>query len=260
LKSTNVVGYVTIRPIERLAINYRVGWLDRPELLAPAGRFQRGNPPTQEVFPDDPTFALPEQPNYGYVERSLAYDTRDHRSHPTSGGIYRTAWTSYTDRTADTFSFERYEVEAAHFVPAAGSRVVLALRGWLVASDTADGKLVPFYLLPSLGGHNTLRAYTDYRFHDRNLLVVNVESRLALLTHVDAALFVDAGNVAARVSDLDLGKQAYGLGLRLHSRQTTFARFDIAHGGEGWRFLFRLSDPLHLSRLSRRTAAIPFVP
>jgi hypothetical protein len=260
LKSTNIVGYATVRPIERLAITYRVGWLARPSLLAPAGRFQRGNPPTQVVFPDDAAFAPQEQPNYGYVEASLAYDTRDHRSHPTSGGIYRTAWTSYTDRTTGTFSFDRSEVEAAHFVPTAGSRVVLAVHGWLVASRTADGQLTPFYLLPSLGGHNTLRGYTDHRFHDRNLLVLNVESRLALFTHVDAVLFADAGNVAARVSDLDLGKRTYGVGLRVHSRQSTFARFDVAHGNEGWRFLFRLNDPLHLSRTARRTAAIPFVP
>ena len=142
----------------------------------------------------------------------------------------------------------------------AGSRVVLATHGWLVGSWTEDGGLVPFYLLPSLGGANTLRAYTDYRFHDRNLLVVNVESRFAVFPHIDAALFVDAGSVAAHIADLDLGKRGYGVGLRMHSRQSTFARFDIAHGAEGWRFLFRLSDPLHLSRLSRRTAAIPFVP
>jgi hypothetical protein len=260
LKSTNIVGYATVRPIERLALTYRVGWLARPALLAPTGRFQRGNPPTQAVFPDDPAFALSQQPNYGYVEASLAYDTRDHRSHPTSGGVYRTAWTSYTDRTNRTFSFDRGEVEAAHFLPLAGSRVVLATHGWLVGSWTGDGGLVPFYLLPSLGGANTLRAYTDYRFHDRNLLVVNVESRFAVFPHIDAALFADAGNVAAHISDLDLRKRGYGVGLRMHSRQSTFARFDIAHGAEGWRFLFRLSDPLHLSRLSRRTAAIPFVP
>jgi hypothetical protein len=46
----------------------------------------------------------------------------------------------------------------------------------------------------------------------------------------------------------------------VHAHESTFARFDIAHGEDGWRFFFRLSDPLHLTRLSRRTAAVPFVP
>jgi outer membrane translocation and assembly module TamA len=69
--------------------------------------------------------------------------------------------------------------------------------------------------------------------NDRNLLVVNLESRFALFTHVDAAIFADAGNVAARVSDLDLDKRAYGLGFRMHTAKATFARLDIAHGDDG---------------------------
>ena len=138
--------------------------------------------------------------------------------------------------------------------------MVLALHGWLAASDTTAGATVPFYLQPSLGGHNTLRGYTDYRFHDRNLLVVNVEARVTLFAHVDAAVFADAGNVAARVSELNLDKRSYGIGWRMHSRTSTFARVDLAHGAEGWRVLFRLNDPLHLSRMTRRLAPVPFVP
>ena len=62
------------------------------------------------------------------------------------------------------------------------------------------------------------------------------------------------------VADLNLDKRSYGAGLRLHSRESTFARVDIAHGAEGWRFMLRLSDPLQLKRLTRRTAPVPFVP
>ena len=81
-----------------------------------------------------------------------------------------------------------------------------------------------------------------------------------MMTHVDAAVFFDAGNIAPRLGDLSLDKRSYGAGVRLHTRRQTFARLDIARGGEGWRFVFRLTDPLDLSRLSRRTAAVPFVP
>jgi hypothetical protein len=259
MKSLNLVGYATIRPMRSVAITGRIGWLQSPTVLAPGGSFKRGNPDTREVFPDDPVFTLSDQPDYVHGEVSIAADTRDSRSHPTSGGLYRAAWATYRDRDASLFTFERYEAEAAQFVPVAGGRLVFALHGWTVGSDTTAGQTVPFYLEPSLGGHNTLRAYTDYRFHDRNMLVVNVEARLALFTHVDAAVFVDAGNVAPRFADLDLSKRAYGAGVRMHSGRATFARFDVAHGTEGWNFLVRLNDPLHLSRLSRRMATIPFV-
>jgi hypothetical protein len=260
LKSTNIAAYATLRPSQWLAVGGRLGWLDRPSVLAPAGSFKRGNPATQDVFSGDPVFSMSPQPSFAYREASVTVDTRDHRSHPTAGGVYRAAWTGFTDQDHGIFSVRRSEAEAAQFIPMSRSRVVLALHGWLVASDNADGAWVPFYLQPSLGGHNTLRGYADYRFHDRNLLAVNVEARFALFTHVDAAVFADAGNVAARVADLDLDKRSYGIGWRMHSRESTFARIDIAHGADGWNLLFRLSDPLHLARFTRRMAPVPFVP
>jgi hypothetical protein len=77
---------------------------------------------------------------------------------------------------------------------------------------------------------------------------------------VDLAGFFDAGNVASRIGDLDFDRQSYGAGLRLHSRRQTYARLDLARGDEGWRFIFRLTEPLNLTRLTRRTANVPFVP
>jgi outer membrane protein assembly factor BamA len=142
----------------------------------------------------------------------------------------------------------------------AGERVVLAVHGWIVTTPDHNNTSVPFYMLPSLGGANTLRSFTDYRFHDRNLLLANAELRIAMMTHVDVAMFADAGNVAPRIQVLDLDKRSYGAGLRFHTRRQTFARIDIAQGKEGWRFLARLTDPFALGRLERRAAAVPFVP
>jgi outer membrane protein assembly factor BamA len=115
-------------------------------------------------------------------------------------------------------------------------------------------------MLPTLGGSNTLRSYDEYRFHDRNLALVNAESRWTIFQHVDAAAFVDAGNVAPVFADLNLAKTSWGGGLRFHTEKATFARVDAAYGAEGWRVIFRTSDPLRLSRLTRRVAAVPFVP
>jgi Omp85 superfamily domain len=259
LASTNVVGYATFKPIQRLDVTASLGWL-APSISPRGGTFKRDLPETHQLFPGDIVFAFAEQPTFLHSEASVTADTRDLPNHPTRGGVYRAAATSYSDRDSGVFSFRRYEAEGAQFIPLADSRVVVALRGWLAVSDTGEGQFVPFYLQPSLGGHNTLRSYPQYRFHDRNLLVVNTEVRVAMWAHVDAAVFLDAGNVAPRVADLDLSKRSYGAGVRFHGYQRTFARFDVAHGAEGWQFLFRLTEPLSLSRLSRRTAAVPFVP
>jgi hypothetical protein len=238
LRTQNAVAYATLRPVRWFDINGEIGWL-KPEL------------PARSVA----------EPEFVHGQVSAMADGRDFPGHPTRGIMLRVAASRYEDRDLGAHSFDRYESEAAAFLPLAGSRVVLALRGWVVASETDPGQTVPFYLLPSLGGGNTLRGYVDYRFHDRNMAVANVELRFALMTHMDLALFGDAGNVAADRRDLDLEKRSYGAGLRLHTRRETFAMLDVARGDEGWRMLFRLTDPLALTRRhSRRTATVPFVP
>ena len=62
------------------------------------------------------------------------------------------------------------------------------------------------------------------------------------------------------VEDLRVANASYGLGFRLHSHKTTTMRLDAAHGREGWRVSFSLNDPFRLRRLTRHTAAVPFVP
>jgi hypothetical protein len=259
LKSQNVVGYATFRPARSVDVNASIGWLS-PSILPRGGTFKRDRPDARDLFPANAVYTRADQPTFVQTEAGVTADTRDYPGHPTSGVLLRGYVTGFADRDGGAFTFRRYEGEAAGFVPLSDSRIVLALRGWMVTSQTDDGQVVPFYLQPSLGGQNTLRSFADYRFHDRNMLLLNAEARVALMTHLDAAVFLDAGNVAARVGDLDLGKRSYGVGLRLHSRRSTFARLDFANGAEGWRMLVRLTEPFDPSRLGRRTAPAPFVP
>ncbi|HEX6322121.1 MAG TPA: BamA/TamA family outer membrane protein [Vicinamibacterales bacterium] len=255
-QSTNLVGYALFKPARWLGVGASAGWL-APSVTAPGGFFEGDDPDARVRFASDPGFGLADQPSFIHAEASVTADTRDFANRPTSGGLYRAAAANFSDRDTGAFSFRRYQAEAAQFVPMADSRLVLALHGWLVASGADD--VVPFYLQPSLGGHNSLRGHAEYRFHDRNMLLATVEMRAAMMTHVDLALFADAGNVAARAGDLNLDKRSYGAGLRLHSRRQTFARLDLARGSEGWRLFLRLEDPLALARLAKRTAPAPFV-
>jgi hypothetical protein len=145
-------------------------------------------------------------------------------------------------------------------VPLGDSRFTLGLHGWTVFCDVGNGHSVPFYLVPALGGQNTLRAYDNFQFHDLNTVVATAELRIALMKHVDVAAFYDAGNVAPRYGDLNFDKRSIGAGFRLHTERAIFGRLDVVHGAEGWRVLFRTSDPFKLSRVTRRVASVPFVP
>ena len=258
LRDTDLGAYGIIRPNRWLSFGGRFGWVKQPTVSSSVGPFDPDYPDVALEFPADPGVAA--QTSLLHGGAAVEVDTRDYPSHPTRGGLYRAVAQMYADRDLHQFSFRRYEAEGLQVLPIVGERWVIALHGWGVFSDTSAGNSVPFYMLPSLGGDNTLRGYYDYRFHDRHLLVVNAESRWALFSHVDVAAFADAGNVAARVGDLNLDKTSYGGGLRVHTRTSTLAILDVAHSREGWQVSFKLSDPFRLARRSLRSTVIPFVP
>jgi hypothetical protein len=263
IQTVDSVGWAVMRPLPSLSLTGELGFLRRPDILLPGGTFRSGAPSTLSLFPTDPGVSDAFQPNYAHSEVALMSDTRNHRSRPTAGGLYRAAVTTYLDQSTSTdlFSFRQYEAEGLQFIPVTRDRDwVFALHAWTVWCDVKPGHQVPFYMQPTIGGNNTLRSYPDYRFHDLNMVVANAESRWALFTHVDVALFVDAGNVAPIYQDLNLGKKSYGGGVRLHTDKVTFARADVAWGSEGWAFVFRTSDVFRLARITRRVAAVPFVP
>ena len=259
LTTMNVVAYARYRPERWLAISTSGGWLDRPSVTSATGWFKPDDLDAQTTFPDDPAMTLVDQPHFVHGEAAVTADTRDFPDHPTRGGLYRASVAAYWG-DVQRYRFRRYEVEGLHALPLFDRAWILLLRGWGVFSDAGDTRDVPFYMMPSLGGSNTLRGYSNYRFHDRHLVFASTESRWPLFAHVDVAAFVDTGTVAARVEDLGLDKWVYGFGVRLHSHTSTTARVDVAHTDEGWKVLFRSSDPFDLSRLKRWTAAVPFVP
>ena len=69
--------------------------------------------------------------------------------------------------------------------------------------------------MPALGGR-TLRGYSSWRFRDRNRVLLTGEYRWAAGPFVDMAVFVDAGSVAPRLDEIDLGKLAHVARRRPH--------------------------------------------
>ena len=258
LQSTDIVGYATVTTKEWLTINGELGWLGRPKLMNPGGTFKPDVPSTLDAFPTAPAASLSEQPKFMHSEASIIADTRDHRGYPTSGSMYRGALTNYWDKSGGDFTFHTWEAEGLKYIPLSDARVVLAFHGWTVYSNPSDQ--IPFYLLPAMGGNRTNRAFHNFEFHDNSLLVLQAESRFAVWEHMDAALFVDAGNVAQHYGDLNLDQRSYGAGLRVHTEKTTLARLDVADGHQGWHVVFSTSEPFRLPRVRRISAIIPFFP
>lgn len=255
LRNVDVAAAATAHPRRGLAIGGRAGYL--------RGRgVERGlssiYPSTDDRFDEASAPGLSSVPRYGHADIFIEADRRDVPGYPTSGGVYRLGAASFRDLQGSGQSVRRLDMDAAQYVPVFHRNWVIALRSRVTLSQTPAGNVVPFYLLPTLGGESTLRGYSDYRFRDRNAALFSAEYRWPVFRMLDGALFVDGGTVAASPSDLWRTQlhRDYGFGLRLHSDTRSIARIDVARGTEGVRITASLHAPLGANHRS----VAPFVP
>jgi Omp85 superfamily domain len=176
--------------------------------------------------------------------RSRVFADVDWRASPgytRRGGHYRVDWADYNETASGPYSFHRLDIELDQFVPLLRENWVLAFRGLASLTDPSPGAVVPYFLTPSLGGSSELRGYPSWRFRDRHRILFTGEYRWMAGQFIDMALFLDAGKVADRRSELDLHelKTSYGLGVRFHAPSATALRVEIARTpGEGTGIVF----------------------
>lgn len=143
----------------------------------------------------------------------------------------------YDDRTGTGFDFTRTVGEVQVHVPIGYRSRILALRARTSHAVGRDGGAPPFYLMETLGGADTLRGFSEYRFRDARNLLFNVEYRWEVWTYLDFALFGDFGKVfpdAGGMSLRDL-RSGFGFGIRGHAPGGAVMRFDFAWSEEGFR-------------------------
>jgi outer membrane protein assembly factor BamA len=240
LKDLDAFGFATVRANAWLSLTGRAGLLRRLDIARGTSTLY---PSTGDLFDETSAPGLTQQPNYLHADVAMNVDTRDAPGYPSRGGRYQLSMAMFHDQDFARYSFRRLEADADQYVPL--GRSVVALRGRMALSQTGDGQDVPFYLLPTLGGSSSLRGYEDYRFRDRDLLLVGAEYRWPILRRIDAALFYDAGTIAPAASGLSRHLLSdYGAGIRVHSATRMLVRLDIARGQEGMRALVSFSAPV----------------
>lgn len=228
LRALEIGGSAAFKPVRW----YRLGGglaLRRFEDRAGAG-----TRPSIESGPPAP--GLFTEARYRQASAFTAIDWRESSGYTRRGGLYSLAFHDFNDADRPV-SFRRVDAEVQQYLPILKEHWVLAFRGLVQTTDVDDNQLVPYYLLPSLGGARRHRGYADFRFQDRHMMLVGAEYRWLPSRVIDMALFVDAGKVTRDRRDLDFDglKTAWGIGMRIHGPTFTPLRLDVAHGKEGIR-------------------------
>lgn len=226
-----LAGEIGLRLNEHIKIGGNIGWIDT---MIGEGT-QAGIPTLGQTSYAQNLEAFDEQPRYVETAAFVDIDNRDEPGNPRAGGRYMAKWSRFDDRSFRQYGFDRFEVEVQHYFPFLNQRRVIALRAKTALTQTANGQEVPFYILPSLGGSQDLRGFSEYRFRDRNLAVFNAEYRWEAFSGLDMALFLDAGQVAARFRDFHFSemKTAAGMGFRFNTAKAVFCRVDVGFSQEG---------------------------
>jgi hypothetical protein len=208
-------------------------------------------PSLDALFDEADAPGLTQQPNFARYEASLLVDIPAGRSQALNqGGEIRAAYQFYADRDLDRYSFRRFDLEVRQRFGLLGPLRRLTLHGRLSSTAASSGNRVPFYLMPTLGGLDlplgpgdqtigsdgtlaTLRGFTNYRFRDRHLLLLQAEYRIPVWGPIDLSIFGDAGKVASSRDDLDLDglRRDMGAGLSIMRGPDTAVRFDVGFGG-----------------------------
>lgn len=238
---TEIAGRAIYRPLRWLVAGAEIGWLN---LDIGPGRDKR-YPSIEQVFSeDDGAPGLASQPDYIRTRLWVGVDHRDQPGNARSGGLYTASWGNYSDRDTGRYGFGRFDAEARQYFPIFDKKRVIALRALVAYANNEPGGVVPFYMLPTLGGSDSIRGYRNFRFHDENALLLNAEYRWEAFSGLDMALFFDAGEVRPDWNDIDFHdlNTSYGIGFRFNTYKDVFLRLDVGFGGEGTR-LFVVFGP-----------------
>ena len=193
----------------------------------------------EEVYTTETLPGLGTSVSYVHSYAMVGVDRRPAADYARRGGLYGV--TAHDFHHPDGgYGFRQWEYEALQHVPLLRETWVLSFHAQATTTATKDEQLIPFYMLPSIGGGSSLRGHSSWRFRDRNTLLLQAEWRVIVNQFFDTAVFYDAGKVTAHARDLNLDDLRHdaGFGVRFHGPAATPVRIDIATGNEGFHIVF----------------------
>ena len=223
-----------LRPDSPLRARLSQRYIDSRILNGPL----RGLPVFDTVFPQQ--FSDHAQQS-AETRVTLDYDTRDNAMTTTRGAYAQVFAESSVRGFLSEYDYERYGADARWFASVPGHPThVVALQG---RYEQILGPTPPFWLLPSMGGKYSLRAYGDGRYVDRGTATFNIEDRIKLYeaktagvtTEIQVAPFVGLGEVFdnPQVAAAKYVRPVVGSAIRAVARPQVVGSVDFGIGREG---------------------------
>jgi hypothetical protein len=192
------------------------------------------------------------------------YDARNDESGLTQGGYAYARLGAYDSFDVNPLALADYgwtevELDGRGYVPLGSRKTSLAVRAYADLRNPRNGKQIPVYEMPWLGGRNHLRGYQNFRFRGNNLLLLIGEFRQTVWAQketrgVDVFVFVDNGKIWGdtrsatnplilandKFSDQPLRVQP-GAGVQYRFNKAFGARLDFAKSNERTMVYFSVS-------------------
>jgi len=197
------------------------------------------SPSIEQIYTPETAPGLGTDPEYTNLSLFGAFDWRQSPGYTTKGGYYRVDWKDYNEHGSGQFSFRRLDVQLDQYVPILRANQIIALRAVASFAYTGENEIVPFFLMPKLGGSKELRGFRGFRFRDRNRMLLTAEYRWTPSKLMDIAIFYERGKVEPRAEDLNFKNLQYswGVGARFHAPNATILRIEVAHSKETTRLI-----------------------
>jgi len=201
-------------------------------------------PSSEKVFTASQAPGIHQQTSFVRYGPYIEYNNLDKPGDPHRGGNYEARFLLFDDVNVNRYAFRRFDGWTEQYIPFFNEKRVIALHASTNLTWTKPGQLVPFYLQPTLGDSHDLRGYARFRYRDNNSVALSGEYRWEVMPGFDMALFLDAGKVFPKASDLSLNNLRYsgGFGFRFKTRDAVVMRVDTGFSREGFSLWFKFSD------------------
>ena len=194
-----------------------------------------GFPVIGDLFDDNTAPGLARQPDFLRFDSVISVNLMDTPGNPHKGGAIGFSYSRYDARGDQEFDFDSLALDARGYLPLGSRQRVLAVR-FLASRNNADsGSRIPFYLMRTLGGKETLRGFADLRFRDAKLLYLSAEYRWEAAPAIEGVFFYDTGKVfpESKVFKFKHLEHNIGAGIRFKALNRVILRLDVGRGREG---------------------------